>query len=83
MSVQSRHWLEYDPVALVVLLAGRAELLDHLIGAGEQCPRDCALWDPNLPERNAFYEWTITADDTGRRVARALRICVGNEVRKL
>jgi hypothetical protein len=25
----------------------------------------------------------ITADDTERRVARALRICVGNEVRKL
>ena len=32
---------------------------------------------------NAFYEWTITADDTEGRVARALRICVGNEVRKL
>ena len=32
---------------------------------------------------NAFYEWSITADDTERRVARALRICVGNEVRKL
>ena len=30
---------------------------------------------------NAFYEWSITADE--RRVARALRICVGNEVRKL
>jgi hypothetical protein len=22
MSLQSRHWLDYDPVALVVLLAG-------------------------------------------------------------
>jgi len=34
---------------------------------------------------NAFHEWTITADadDTERRVARALRICIGNEVRKL
>ena len=32
---------------------------------------------------NAFYEWTIAADDTEGRVARALRICVGNEVRKL
>ena len=32
---------------------------------------------------NAFYEWSITADDTERGVARALRICVGNEVRKL
>jgi hypothetical protein len=30
-----------------------------------------------------FYEWTITADDTELRVARALRICIGNEVRKL
>ena len=32
---------------------------------------------------NALYEWTITADDTEGWVARALRICVGNEVRKL
>ena len=32
---------------------------------------------------NAFYEWTITADDTERRGARALRICIGDEVRKL
>jgi len=44
---------------------------------------DCAMWQSNLRERNAFYEWTITGDDTERRVARALRICVGNEVRKL
>ena len=28
---------------------------------------------------NAFHEWTITE----RRVARALRICIGNEVKKL
>ena len=42
---------------------------------------------------NALHEWTITADDTERRVARAddterrvaraLRICFGNELRKL
>ena len=32
---------------------------------------------------NAFHEWTITADYTERRVARALRVCIGNEVRKL
>ena len=64
-------------------MAGRAELLDHLIGAGEQWPRDCAMWEPNLREWNAVYEWPIPADDTERRVARALRICVGNEVRKL
>jgi len=41
------------------------------------------MWESNLWEGNAFCEWTITADDTERRVARALRICVGNEVRKL
>ena len=40
------------------------------------------MWEPNLWEGN-FYEWTITTDGTERRVARALRICVGNEVRKL
>jgi hypothetical protein len=34
-------------------------------------------------ERNLFSEWTITADDAERRVARALRICVGNELRKM
>jgi len=44
---------------------------------------DCAMWESNLRERNAFYEWTITADDTEGRVARALRTCVGNEARKL
>jgi hypothetical protein len=44
---------------------------------------DCAMWESNLRERTAFYEWTISADDTERRVARALRISVGNEVRKL
>jgi hypothetical protein len=32
---------------------------------------------------SAFHQWTVIADDTERRVARALRICVGNEVRKL
>ena len=32
---------------------------------------------------NAFHGWTITADDTERRVARALRICIGNEVKRL
>jgi hypothetical protein len=40
------------------------------------------MWELNLWERN-FYEWTITTDDTERRVARAVRICVGNAVRKL
>jgi hypothetical protein len=34
-------------------------------------------------ERHLFSEWAITADDAERRVARALRICVGNEVRKM
>ena len=32
---------------------------------------------------NAFHGWTITADDTERRVARAVRICIGNEVKRL
>ena len=32
---------------------------------------------------NAFHGWTITADDTERRVARALRICIGNEIKRL
>jgi hypothetical protein len=36
---------------------------------------------PRSRELNSF--WTITADDTERRVARALRICVGNELRKV
>jgi hypothetical protein len=36
---------------------------------------------PQLRELRSF--WTITADDTERRVARALRICVGNELRKI
>ena len=44
---------------------------------------DLAMWQSNLHERNAFYEWTMTGDDTEGRVARALRICVGNEVRKM
>jgi hypothetical protein len=36
---------------------------------------------PQPRELRSF--WTITADDTERRVARALRICVGNELRKI
>jgi hypothetical protein len=34
-------------------------------------------------ERNIFSEWTITADDAERRISRALRICVGNELREM
>jgi len=30
---------------------------------------------------NAFHEWNITLTERG--VARALRICIGNEVKKL
>jgi len=37
----------------------------------------------SVPERNAISEWTITADDAERRLARAMRICVGNELRKM
>jgi len=36
-----------------------------------------------LPEQNAFYEWTIRADDAERRIARAIRICAGNHVREM
>ncbi len=33
-------------------------------------------------ERNQFSEWTITAGDAEHRLARAMRLCVGNELRK-
>jgi hypothetical protein len=33
--------------------------------------------------RDAFSEWTITADDADARIARAIRICVGNYVREM
>ena len=32
---------------------------------------------------NAFSEWTKRADDAERRIARALRICVGNHIRQM
>jgi hypothetical protein len=94
MYIQRRHWLDYDPVALAVLVIGigMIELLALIIWRRWYLRRgrgmntligDCAMWQSNLRERNAFYEWTITGDDTQRWVARALRICVGNEVRKL
>jgi Anti-sigma factor NepR len=34
-------------------------------------------------ERGLFSKWTITSDDAEHRIARALRICVGNELRKM
>ncbi len=37
----------------------------------------------NLWESNPFSEWTITADDADARIARAIRICVGNYVREM
>ena len=37
----------------------------------------------NLRESNRFSEWTITADDADARIARAIRICVGNYVREI
>ncbi len=36
----------------------------------------------NLRESNPFSEWTISADDADARIARAIRICVGNHVRE-
>jgi hypothetical protein len=37
----------------------------------------------SVREQNIFSEWAITADDAERRLARAMRICVGNELRKI
>ena len=34
-------------------------------------------------ESNSFSEWTISANDVDRRIARAIRICVGNHVREM
>jgi len=33
--------------------------------------------------RDAFSEWTISADDADARIARAIRICVGDYVREM
>jgi hypothetical protein len=33
--------------------------------------------------RDAFDEWTISSDDVDHRLARAIRICVGNEIRRM
>ena len=38
---------------------------------------------PTVRKQNNFYEWTITAEDAEHRIGRAMRICVGNEVRKI
>jgi anti-sigma factor NepR-like protein len=35
----------------------------------------------NLRETKSFSEWTIRADDADARIARAIRICVGNHLR--
>ena len=37
----------------------------------------------NLRPSNPFSEWTISADDADARIARAIRICVGNYVREM
>ena len=37
----------------------------------------------NLREANPFSEWTITADEADARIARAIRIVVGNYVREM
>lgn len=44
---------------------------------------DRAVQIPTVRKRNLFSEWTITADDAEQRLARALWICVGNELRKM
>ncbi len=35
----------------------------------------------HLRETKSFSEWTISADDADHRIARAIRICVGNHLR--
>jgi hypothetical protein len=37
----------------------------------------------NLREAKPFSEWTISADDADHRIARAIRICVGNHLREM
>jgi hypothetical protein len=37
----------------------------------------------HLRKPSAFSEWTISADDVDARIARAIRICVGNHVREM
>ena len=72
------HRNNFEPAA--INLGGIALIGDCAMGKSNLRERN-AFHD--LRERNAFYEWTITADETARRAARALRICVGNELRKM
>ncbi len=37
----------------------------------------------NFPGSNPFSEWTISADDADARIARAIRICVGDYVQEM
>jgi anti-sigma factor NepR-like protein len=39
--------------------------------------------DVDLRESNLFSEWTISAGDVDARIARAIRLCVGNHLRKM
>jgi hypothetical protein len=39
--------------------------------------------ESNLRELKPFSEWTIRADETERRIAHAMRLCVGNHLRKM
>src|SRR5262249_45990888 len=41
------------------------------------------MLESNLRKQDAFSEWTITADNAERRVARAIRICVGKHLQKM
>src|SRR5262249_6726923 len=41
------------------------------------------MLETNLRKRDAFSEWTITADNAERRVARAIRICVGKHLQQM
>ncbi len=37
----------------------------------------------DFPGSNPFSEWTISVDDADARIARAIRICVGNYIREM
>jgi hypothetical protein len=41
------------------------------------------MLESNLRKRDAFSEWTIRADNAERRVARAIRICVGKHLQEM
>ncbi len=39
--------------------------------------------DADVRESGPFSEWTISAGDVDARIARAIRLCVGNHLREM